>query len=140
MNEDEAVQVSDPVLEVPPDDDIQNSSEIAESPMEAVPEGSEEAAEAPETDQAASDIPGSDFDPVIGILDDLAGMLSGQEASLDKIGEQLNTVVRTVDHPVLTTPFEEYTVSEALMLLLLLCAFVSACARMLRGGFSWLRS
>ena len=52
----------------------------------------------------------------------------------------LETVVQTLDHPALTTSFADYTVTEALLLLLLLAAFISACARMLRGGLLWLRS
>ena len=52
----------------------------------------------------------------------------------------MELVAQTLDHPALTTSFADYTVTEALLLLLLLCAFISACARMLRGGFSWLRS
>lgn len=43
-------------------------------------------------------------------------------------------------HPALTTPFSEYTVTEALLLLLLLAAFLSACFKLLRGAFSWLKS
>lgn len=40
--------------------------------------------------------------------------------------------------PALETPFEEYSVSEALMLSLLVCFFISALARIVRRGFSWL--
>lgn len=43
------------------------------------------------------------------------------------------------ERPLLTTPFEDYTVTEGLLLLLLLSVFVSACARVLKGGFAWLR-
>lgn len=39
-----------------------------------------------------------------------------------------------------TTSFADYTVTEALLLFLLLAAFIAACARMLRGGLLWLRS
>ena len=79
--------------------------------------------------------------------------LDGIERDTDKIEEhtakaakdtheiQLDVARLTdaLDHPALTTSFADYTVSEALLLLLLLSAFLSACARMLRGGFSWLR-
>lgn len=43
-----------------------------------------------------------------------------------------------LDHPALTTPFSEYTVTEGLLLLAVLGAFVSKLAKMLKGGFSWL--
>ena len=42
------------------------------------------------------------------------------------------------DHPFLTTRFEDYTVTEGLLLLLLLCMFLSFCIKLIRGGFSWL--
>ena len=41
-------------------------------------------------------------------------------------------------HPLLTTPFTEYTVTEGLLLLLLLAVFLSWCGKLLRSGFSWL--
>lgn len=62
------------------------------------------------------------------------------EKHLDKIEDYTVIITQTLYHPALTTSFADYTVTEALLLLLLLSAFISACARMLRGGFSWLRS
>lgn len=59
---------------------------------------------------------------------------------LGRIEEHTASIEQIMDHPALTTPFAEYTVTEGLLLLLLLSAFIAACARMLRGGFSWLRS
>ena len=47
---------------------------------------------------------------------------------------------RSQTRPVLTTSFQDYTVMEGLLLLLLLAAFLAACAKILKGGFSWLRS
>ncbi len=41
--------------------------------------------------------------------------------------------------PLFTTPFSDYTVTEGLLLLLLLCLVAQSCIRMLKGGFSWLR-
>ena len=52
----------------------------------------------------------------------------------------MELVAQTLDHPALITSFADYTVTEALLLFLMLSVFISACARMLRGGFSWLRS
>ena len=44
-------------------------------------------------------------------------------------------------HPMLTTPFEEYSVLEGLLLLLVLwLAVINPCIRMLKRGFSWLLS
>lgn len=38
----------------------------------------------------------------------------------------------------LTTPFEEYTVTEGLLLTLLLCLFISALVKIVKEGFYWL--
>ena len=61
------------------------------------------------------------------------------EADTGKIEERTATIVQTLDHPALTTPFEDYTVSETLLLFLLLSVFINACDRMLKGAFSWLQ-
>lgn len=41
-------------------------------------------------------------------------------------------------HPAMTTDFTEYTVSEFLLLAMLLSLFVSALVKMIKGGFRWL--
>lgn len=41
-------------------------------------------------------------------------------------------------HDLLTTNFADYTVTEGLLLLALIYGVVSACVKMLKGGFSWL--
>ena len=93
------------------------------------------------------DVPVVDPDPVSGLVEQVIEHLADMFVDLGKIEEHtkeietgMETVARTLDHPALTTSFADYTVTEALLLLLLLSAFMSACARMLRGGFSWLRS
>jgi len=58
---------------------------------------------------------------------------------MDTALKRLETIQAAVDHPMLTTPFEDYTVTEGLLLLLFLSAVVAACVKMLKGGFSWLR-
>lgn len=45
-----------------------------------------------------------------------------------------------VDRPMMTTPFEEYTITEGLLLLLVVLVFIAGCVKMLRGGLSWLLS
>lgn len=47
-------------------------------------------------------------------------------------------IAQSAPHPALTTDFSEYTVTEALLLLLLLLGAMRICIRMLKGGFSWL--
>lgn len=60
-------------------------------------------------------------------------------AGTDEILQLLETIQQDVEpHPFLTTNFEDYTVTEGLLLLALLLGFISACFKMLKEGFSWL--
>lgn len=58
---------------------------------------------------------------------------------MDKLLTYAETIQQTLDHPALTTSFQDYTVTEGLLLIILLAAFAAACIRILKGGFSWLR-
>lgn len=58
---------------------------------------------------------------------------------MDKLLTYAETIQQTLDHPALTTSFQDYTVTEGLLLLILLAAFAAACVRILKGGFQWLR-
>ena len=58
---------------------------------------------------------------------------------MDKLLTYAETIQQTLDHPPLTTSFQDYTVTEGLLLLILLAAFAAACVRILKGGFQWLR-
>lgn len=59
-------------------------------------------------------------------------------ATLDDVVQHLEVIETRLDRPMLITPFEDYTVTEGLLLLALLAAFVSVCFKMLKEGFSWL--
>ena len=60
-------------------------------------------------------------------------------AGTDETIRLLETIqTQLTPHPFLTTPFEEYTVTEGLLLLLVLAAFAGCCIKLLRRGFSWL--
>ena len=59
-------------------------------------------------------------------------------AGMDQVLQHLETMEATMVHPALETPFEEYTVTEGLLLLLLVLVIVSWCVKMIKGGFSWL--
>jgi len=78
--------------------------------------------------------PGNDFP---------AAIIDGgpiEVVGMDKVLNRLETIQQqTADHPMLTTPFEDYTVTEGLLLLLFLSVVVAACVKMLKGGFAWLR-
>lgn len=43
-----------------------------------------------------------------------------------------------VERPFLTTSFEDYTVTEGLLLMILLLAVVVICVKLVKGGFYWL--
>jgi len=58
---------------------------------------------------------------------------------MDTVLKRLETIQGTVDHSMMETSFEDYTVTEGLLLLLFLSVIVAACVKMLRGGFAWLR-
>ena len=58
---------------------------------------------------------------------------------MDTALKRLETIQKAVDHPLMTTPFDDYTVTEGLLLLLLLSVFAAACVKLLKGGFAWLR-
>lgn len=51
----------------------------------------------------------------------------------------VEVVVSFPDRPFLDTPFDDYSVTEGLLLLLFLAVFVAAVAGLLRRAFSWLR-
>ena len=69
------------------------------------------------------------------LLMDLLDALTGE----DGMTGDIDGIQQVMDHPLMTTSFRDYTVTEGLLLLLLLSAFVAACAKMLKGGSSWLR-
>ena len=168
MNE-EFNQVQDPVIEPPTEAETQPDQEPTAPPMVVIPADElfdrldeyfnqgdpapEEFAEPEESEgseeieliEGEVDLPAAD--PVTAIVEQVVEHLLDMIIDLGKIEEHTaaiegytETVAQTLDHPALTTSFADYTVTEALLLLLLLSAFISACARMLKGGFSWLRS
>ena len=59
-------------------------------------------------------------------------------AGMDQVLQHLETMEATMVHPALETPIEDYTVTEGLLLLLLVRVIVSWCVKMIKGGFSWL--
>ena len=138
-----------PVLEVPPEEQPTPIEVITVDELldRLTPEENTEL-ELPTdgVEAGIEDIP-VDPDPVTLILDQVLGKLIDVgidlgkiEAHTKEIETEVTVVADVVNHPALTTSFAEYTVTEALLLLLLLSAFIAACARMLRGGLLWLRS
>ena len=75
------------------------------------------------------------------MTDDFVMDLFPEEETSDFQDSQYPEVVKDSGqtHPAMTTPFTDYTVTEALLLICLLFAFSAACIRILKGGFPWLR-
>lgn len=70
-----------------------------------------------------------------GIRSDTSTTLSMVQ-NMDTVLEELSGVLV---HPAMTTNFADYSVLEALLLLLVVWQVVKLCVRMLQGGFGWLR-
>lgn len=121
---------ADPVEVISVDELLERLQGETGEPQETQP--SEEVFPADPGDTVAVEI-----DP--GTLATLDG-LNNISQELVLISDQLADIQLHQTRPVLTTSFEDYTVMEGLLLLLLLAAFAAACAKILRGGLSWLKS
>ena len=55
---------------------------------------------------------------------------------VDDVQEQLQ--IQDDPRPFLTTPFEEYSVTEGFLLELVLCVFAKTIIKILKEGFYWL--
>lgn len=118
---------SDPVTVVSVDeliDRLVQSGQEEEEPEEVPPADADELPE--ESDQTGDFFMEVDAGPM-----EIKGM--------DKLLTYAEIIQQTLDHPALTTSFQDYTVTEGLLLLILLAAFAAACVRILKGGFQWLR-
>lgn len=123
----EPAPASDPTPEPEPADPVSVVS-VDELIDRLVQSASTEAEEAPPIEETVPEevLPEPDPDPL-----EVVGM--------DKLLTYAETIQQTLDHPALTTSFRDYTVTEGLLLLILLAAFAAACVRILKGGFQWLR-
>lgn len=125
-----APEPSDPVTVVSVDELIdrlvQNAPEEEETVSEELPF------------DASGELPGEGDvgvdDVVPGLIGDAIDLLLGIRKGM----ENVESIEHVVNHPALTTPFQEYTVTEGLLLLLLLFFFLKACMDMIRRAFSWL--
>ena len=71
---------------------------------------------------------------------DQGDVLAAEDPGTEMVEVLETTIVEVVDldRPFMTTPFEEYSVLEGLLLLLVLITVIQMCARMIKGGFWWL--
>ena len=141
--------VTPPPEEVPatPEPDQGTSPGISWEELGQLLSGLQTADDEPEQSEElpADDVPVDPGDVVAAELD--PGTMAIIEAikfvkdAVTQVGDEVTEMQLSMDsHPMLTTPFENYTVTEGLLLLLLLSVFIAACTRMLKGGLSWLRS
>lgn len=64
---------------------------------------------------------------------------TGEEVTVVEVTEPL--AVTVVDHrPFLSTPLNDYTVTEGLLLLIGVILFINMLSRALKEGFAWLKS
>lgn len=82
-----------------------------------------------ETQQAGD---GETVEPVEAVPADWLGR--------EEIMQLLATATDLQDHPMMTTRFSDYTVTEGLLLMALLLSIFHVFARWVKGGFSWLLS
>lgn len=82
---------------------------------------------------------------IITFLGDLLDALDtdGDGASdvasvVTEIRDGVQDIAGTLVHPAMSTPISDYSVLEALLLLLVFWQVVKLCCSMLRGGFGWL--
>lgn len=57
---------------------------------------------------------------------------------LTAIQESLTAIQTHLDRPLMTTPFEEYSMGEGLILLLLVFLILQSIIKIVKVGFSWL--
>lgn len=100
--------------------------------LERLAQAEQNTGDAPET--PAEDTATADDVPVYS---ETGGVIAIE--GMGQLLQHLETLEQTADHPMLTTSFQDYTVTEGLLLALLLSVFISACVKMLKGGFAWLR-
>lgn len=137
-----------PVLELPPEEEPAAPVEVisVDELLERLTQEEDAELELPTEEAGMADVP-VEPDPGMMLIEQLLSRLIDMGIDLGKIEthtkeiqKEVTVVAQAVDHPALTTSFVDYTVTEALLLFLLLAVFLSACARMLRGGLLWLRS
>lgn len=137
-----------PVLELPSEEEPAAPVEVisVDELLERLTQEEDAELELPTEEAGMADVP-VEPDPGMMLIEQLLSRLIDMGIDLGKIEthtkeiqKEVTVVAQAVDHPALTTSFADYTVTEALLLFLLLAAFIAACARMLRGGLLWLRS
>lgn len=134
-SQEQAPAASNPVEVISVGDLLDILQSVGQASAEELPA---EELPADETTADPGDVQAVELDPAtLALLDAVKGI----KTELIQISDQVAEIQLASDgKPLLTTPFEDYSVSEGLLLLLLLSLFLSACYKILRGGLQWLRS
>lgn len=86
-------------------------------------------------DAVGAEVPAVEvIDVVLDILDQLQ-QDSEYKATVTTL---LSSIDEHLNRPALTTSFSDYTITETLLLLILLFHVINACIRIVKGGFNWL--
>lgn len=125
-------EVSDPVSDPTPAADPIQVISVDELVERLTSTGEEQTAETVEAGEEESVEPSLSDQYFTLMLQDTTNqeLLAEARAIRQEIQQQV--------HPAMTTPFSEYTVTESLLLLVLIGGVVSICFKMLRRAFSWL--
>ena len=83
-------------------------------------------------------------DPAETVVEDPAENTEALEQEMESTGDTVQTIeviqVMVEERPFLTTDFMDYTVSEGLLLMILVSMIVKFCIGLVKEGFSWLFS
>ena len=141
--EPEPVPTQAPALELPPDYEP-DAPPVEVISVDELLERLQGEEEPPQESTAPEPLPNDPGDTVAVEIDPgtlaVLDRLSDIKSELVLVSDQLADIQLHQTRPLLTTSFQDYTVMEGLLLLLFLAAFAAACAKILKGGFSWLRS
>lgn len=91
--------------------------------------------------EALLDAVGNLYQDVVGESEDEETSVAENVAVLQTdVAEVKEMVTVAVERPFLTTPIEDYSVSEGLLLMILFVLFLRALLRLVKEGFFWLWS
>lgn len=137
MDEETVITTSEPSSSLPSETftpvDVVPVDELIDRLLQSVQDG-DNTGDTAQADDTGYEDPVEVYDPVPDLLADAVVILRDIRNGMDNV----ESIEQVVNHPVLTTPFQDYTVTEGLLLLLLLFFFLKFCMDMIRRSFSWL--
>lgn len=76
---------------------------------------------------------------IFDIIGSVGDLISELQTTMDGVDDNIIAGIEGMEHPLLITSFEDYSVTEGLLLLLLLYFFSRSCITIIKEGFTWLR-